>query len=172
MMTPRDELRSGAGEIVNAVYRPNRLRLGLSELSGSVIGLVAGLAFALFSGADAGVAAATILFMVGGSAAALFRSVSGAKLRFGADWVDSGADTVRIRKAQIERLQIIDLNRLRLHGREGEALLVDLRHYDFMDQQMIRLRLTTLAGGVTSTPAKALLVEYGRPRFGRRKSEG
>jgi hypothetical protein len=63
----------------------------------------------------------------------------------------------------------VDPEKLRLVGRDGERLLVDLDHYDFMDQQMIRMRLTSLAGGRTSTPAEALVQESKRHRLGFRR---
>jgi len=118
---------------------------------------------------------ATAAAVAVGTAISLFGSVSNARLRFGSDWVEGpvegGVGNVVLWRDDVAAMEIVDPEKLRLVRRDGERLLVDLDHYDFMDQQMIRMRLTSLGGGRTSTPAEALVQEPRGHRLGFRRKD-
>jgi len=177
MAGEKNSARLEPDEVVSAVYYPNKVRLVVATISGSLAGLVVGIGVALLlTGDGAAGLIATAASVVLGAAISLFGSVSNARLRFGADWVEGpvegGVGYVLMWRDDIAALEVVDQDKLRLARRDGERLLVDLAHYEFMDQQMIRMRLTSLAGGRTSTPPETLVQESKRHRLGfRRKKE-
>lgn len=176
MTGDRDSARLEPDEVVSAVYYPSKRRLVIATVSGSIAGLIVGIGAALLlTGNGAGgliTAAASALL---GAGISLFGSASKARLRFGTDWVEGpvegGVGYVLLWRDDIAGLEIVDQDKLRLKRRDGEALLVDLDHYDFMDQQMIRMRITSLAGGPTSTPPETLVQESRRHRLGFRRTD-
>lgn len=173
MAGERDSARLEPDEVVSATYYPNKVRLVVAGVSGSLAGLLVGIGFALVSGDTTVGVVATAGGVAIGTAISLLGSVSNARLRFGTDWVEGpvegGVGNVLLWRDDVAAMDIVDPEKLRLVGRDGERLLVDLDHYDFMDQQMIRMRLTSLAGGRTSTPAEALVQESKRHRLGFRR---
>ncbi|HKL64058.1 MAG TPA: hypothetical protein VJ883_11860 [Woeseiaceae bacterium] len=162
-------------EVVSATYYPNKVRLIAAGVSGSLVGLVVGIGFTLVSGDNTVGVIATAAAVAVGTAISLFGSVSNARLRFGSDWVEGpvegGVGNVVLWRDDVAAMEIVDPEKLRLVRRDGERLLVDLDHYDFMDQQMIRMRLTSLGGGRTSTPAEALVQEPRGHRLGFRRKD-
>ncbi|WP_405232826.1 hypothetical protein [Lentisalinibacter salinarum] len=177
MAGDKDSARLEPDEVVSAVYYPNKARLVAATVSGSIAGLIVGIGVAvLLTGDGAGGLLTAAASAVLGAGISLFGSASQARLRFGADWVEGpvegGVGYVLMWRHDITALEVVDQHKLRLARHDGERLLVDLAHYEFMDQQMIRMRLTSLAGGRTSTPPEALVQESKRHRLGfRRKKE-
>jgi len=177
MAGDRDSARLEPDEVVSAVYYPNKARLVAATVSGSIAGLVVGVGVALLLTGDGAAgfltAAASVVL---GAGVSLFGSASKARLRFGTDWVEGpvegGVGYVLMWRDDIAALEVVDQDKLRLARRDGERMLVDLAHYEFMDQQMIRMRLTSLAGGRTSTPPGTMVQESKQHRLGfRRKKE-
>ncbi len=155
-------------EVVSATYLPSKRLLIVTALGGAAFGLVLGLGWIAFSepGTDD-----LILAMIGpvvGAILALMNSIRTASLKFGTDWVEGpregGTGTILIRRQNAARLEIIDPQRIRLHRSDMERLAVNLGHYDFMDAQMIRMRLTAIAGGPTSTPPEMLISDSRQKR--------
>ncbi len=177
MAGERDSARLEPDEVVSAVYYPNKVRLVAATVSGSLAGLMVGIGAALLLTGDgpSGVITAAASAVLG-AAISLFGSVSNSRLRFGTDWVEGpvegGVGYVLMWRDDIAALEVVDPDKLRLARRDDQRLLVDLAHYEFMDQQMIRMRLTSLAGGRTSTPPETLVQAATRHRLGfRRKTD-
>lgn len=175
MAGERDSARLETDEVVSATYYPNKARLIVAAVSGSLAGLLIGIGFALVTGDDT----VGILFAAGGvaigTAISLYGSVANARLRFGTDWVEGpvegGVGSVLLRRDDIAGMEIVGEHKLRLLREDGERIIVDLDHYEFMDQQMIRMRLTSLSGGSTSTPPETLVQESKRHKLGFRRRE-
>lgn len=175
MAGDRDSARLEPDEVVSAVYYPNKARLVAATVSGSIAGLIVGIGVALLlTGDGAGGFLTAAASAVLGAGISLFGSASQARLRFGTDWVEGpvegGVGYVLMWRDDIAALEVVDQHKLRLARQDGERLLVDLAHYEFMDQQMIRMRLTSLAGGRTSTPPETLVQESKRHRLGFRRT--
>lgn len=160
-------------EVVSATYYPNKVRLLTAGMTGSLAGLLLGIGFALVSGDSSTSILVMAAFIILGTAVSLFGSVRNTRLRFGTDWVEGpvqgGVGEILIRRANIASLEVVDEHKLRLIRNDQETMLVDLGHYDFMDEQMIRMRLASLAGGTTSTPPESLVRESTRHRLGIRR---
>lgn len=173
MSGDRDSARLQPDEVVSATDYPNRMRLVTAGISGSLAGLVVGIGFALVTGEGTASVLATAAFVLAGTAVSLFGSVKNTRLRFGIDWVEGpvegGIGDMLLRRRNIAAMEVVGEDKIRLSRDDGETMLVDLDHYDFMEQQMIRMRLTSLAGGTTSTPPESL-VRDSRHRGPRRRS--
>jgi len=176
MAGERDSARLEPDEVVSATYYPSKPRLFKAALSGSLAGLIAGIGLALLTGDYTIGIIATAGSVLVGLAASLFGSASKGRLRFGTDWVEGpvegGVGHILLRRDDITALEVADVERLRLLRQDGERLIVNLAHYEFMDQQMIRMRLTSLAGGRTSTPPEMLVQESKRHQLGFRRGKG
>ncbi|MEJ2604029.1 MAG: hypothetical protein P8172_12175 [Gammaproteobacteria bacterium] len=175
MSGEKDSARLEPDEVVSATYYPNKFRLAAAGLSGSLAGLALGIGFALLTGDSTASVMAVAAFVLLGTTVSLFGSVRNKRLRFGTDWVEGpvegGVGNVLMRRGNIAAMEVVARDSLRLVRRDQESMLIDLRHYDFMDQQMIRMRLTSLAGGMTSTPPESLVRESKRHRLGIRRNE-
>ena len=163
-------------EVVSATYYPSKRRLIVSGLAGALFGLVAAVAYAGFTGAEGVQLLVAIAGPAAGAIVALMSSIRTASLKFGTDWVEGpregGTGSILIRRRNALRLEVIDQRRIRVIRSDFERLMVDLGHYDFMDAQMIRMRLTAIAGGSTSTPPEMLISDSRqRKARGRRRQD-
>jgi hypothetical protein len=175
MAGERDNARLEPDEVVSATYYPNKARLITAAVSGSLAGLLIGIGFALVTGDDTLGILVTAGGVAIGTAISLFGSVANARLRFGTDWVEGpvegGVGSILLWRNDIAGMEIVGEDKLRLLREDGERIIVDLGHYEFMDQQMIRMRLTSLSGGSTSTPPETLVQESKRHKLGFRRKE-
>lgn len=173
--TDSDSARLQPDEVVSATYYPNKVRVVRAALSGSIAGLAVGIAFVLVTGDDATAIIATAAFIAVGSILSVYGSVSNTRLRFGTDWVEGpregGVGSVLMRRKDIAGMDVVDEHKLRVLRHDEERLMVNLDHYEFMEQQMIRMRLTSLAGGRTTTPPETLVQESRGHRLGVRRKE-